>query len=319
MTAAFEPATEPAVADALTMLHDAGATRVPPWMAVTGALAHVRPGSIGATIDWLVAHRDHLEAAYAGGTQGTLGPARMPPEMVYDPDLGGLDRPRDDHRLREKYLFADIDGKMSFTQAAVYAITGIELSPEHAALLDDFGTVNLLVDRRAWPMGATRRVGARTGAYMPAVLTGVAMMGSPVLAGEAAGDCARFLRRAMAAEAEGVPVDQQVAELLARHERVRGFGRPVVGPDERVPVIEAVLRRHGRHDQPQVNLLRRVEAAFMAQKGLGSTAAAWAAAVLGDLGMSPDAVVAVSNYWVSVCVYAQALYSVERGLVGEGR
>jgi hypothetical protein len=55
-----------------------------------------------------------------------------------------------------------------------------------------------------------------------------------------------------------------------------------------------------------------VDDQFHAQKGLRSTSAAWAAAVLTDLGMSPGAVQAVSNYWVAVCVYAQALFSSER-------
>ena len=94
-----------------------------------------------------------------------------------------------------------------------------------------------------------------------------------------------------------------------------GFGRPVVGPDERVPVIEALLRRHGRHDLPFVTLLRATETAFAAQKGLRTTAAAWAAAILFDHGMSPAHVEAVSNFWVSVCVFAQAVYAGERGLV----
>lgn len=34
-----------------------------------------------------------------------------------------------------------------------------------------------------------------------------------------------------------------VAEIVARDERVMGFGRPVVGPDERVPVTLALLSR----------------------------------------------------------------------------
>ena len=40
--------------DALASMFDAGATRVPPWMALVASLASVRPDGIGATIDWLV-------------------------------------------------------------------------------------------------------------------------------------------------------------------------------------------------------------------------------------------------------------------------
>ena len=66
-------------------------------------------------------------------------------------------------------------------------------------------------------------------------------------------------------------------------------------------------------NQPIV-LLREVEGAFAAQRGLRTTAAAWAAAILCDLGLTPDQVEAVSNAWVSVCIYGQAAFSRERGL-----
>jgi citrate synthase len=176
-------------------------------------------------------------------------------------------------------------------------------------MLDELGQANLLVDRRAWPMAVTRRVAARGGGYAAAVVAGTAMLAAPVLAGAAAADCARYLRRV---RADGRPVDDLVAETVARKERVMGFGRPLVGPDERVPIMQATLARYGRDDGPYVTLLHQVEAAFSARKGLRSTSAAWAAAVLTDLGLTPDAVQAVSNYWVAVCIYAQALFSSER-------
>jgi citrate synthase len=181
-------------------------------------------------------------------------------------------------------------------------------------MLDQIGNAALQPDRRAWPMAVTRRVGARGGGYSSAVLAGVAMMGAPMIAGEAAASCARFLHRARAARLEGRAIADLVADALARKERVMGFGRPVVGPDERVPVMADIARRYGRADLPYVSLLREVEAAFVAQKGLRTTAAAWAAAILLDCGMTADGVHAVSNYWVTVAVFAQALYSHERGL-----
>jgi hypothetical protein len=294
---------------ALASVHDAGAVRVPAWLAVVTALAQARPDGVGATIDWLVAHRSELEAAYTGGCTAKLGLPALPEAMQYEPELGFLDRSRDDHALRDRYLFADVVGKQSFYQTAVYAISGVAISSREADMLDELGQANLLVDRRAWPMAVTRRVAARGGGYAAAVVAGTAMLAAPVLAGAAAADCARFLRRAAL---EGQPIATLVADVIARKQRVMGFGRPLVGPDERVPIMEAILRRYGRHDQPYVALLREVDAQFFAQKGLRSTSAAWAAAVLTDLGMSPGAVQAISNYWVTVCVYAQALFSAER-------
>lgn len=308
-------AADPATADALASLYDAGALRVPPWMALTTALASVRPDGLGATIAWLVAHQAELERAYADGGAAPLAVAALPPGMQYQPELGYLDRGRDDHALRERYLFADLVGQKSFSQAAIYAITGKELGPRHAELLDAFATANLLLDRRAWPMAVTRRVAARGGGVGAAVMAGVAMMGSEVVAGAAAADCARFLERCRAATAAGRAVAEVVAEALARREKVRGFGRPAVGPDERVPVIEDLLRRHGRAELPFVTLLRAADDAFAAAKGLRSTAAAWAAAILLDFGLTAPQVHAVSNHWVMAAVFAQAVYADERGVI----
>lgn len=305
---------DPQVSDALITTYDAGQVRVPPWMALVSALASVRPDGIGATIDWLAEHRDALERAYADGRGARLALSELPPEMQYEPELGGLDRARQDHALRERHLFADVVGYRTFFQTAIYAITGIELPPRHAEMLEQMGNVNLQVDRRAWPMAATRRVAARGGGYGASVVAGLAMMGSPVLAGNAAADCARFLRRAQAEVASGGSVAGMVANLLARRERVMGFGRPVVGPDERVPIMEDLLARYSRAHLPFVTLLRLADDAFYQHRGLRSTSAAWAAAVLSDFGMTPEQVHAVSNFWVSVCVYAQAVYAGERGL-----
>lgn len=309
------PFTDEAFTDALATLHDAGAVRVPPWLALVAALGSIRPADIGETIDWLTRHRDALERSYAAGRDNRLGLAQLPATMQYTPELGLLDRPRDDHALRDRYIFADIVDRKSFFQTTVYAITGIELAAADAAMLEQIGNANLQIDRRAWPLAATRRVAARGGGVAAAVVAGTAMMASPVLAGCAAADCARFLRRAQARVDEGGSVAALVAELVARDERVMGFGRPVVGPDERVPVMLALLDRHGRAALPFATLLRQAEAAFLTHKNLRSNAAAWAAAILSDYGMSPEQVHAVCNFWVAVCVSAQAVFSGERGLV----
>lgn len=300
--------------DALASLYDAGAVRVPPWLALVTGLASARPDGFAAAIDWLVANRAALEEAYEAGRAEKLALARLPAELQYTPELGFLDRERRDHALRERYLFADVVGHRTFFQTAVYAMTGLELPARHAAFLEQVGNINLQVDVGAWPLAVTRRVAARGGGYGAAVTAGVAMMTSPVLAGAAAADCAAFLLRVDAAQAEGRLVADVVTDVLARRERVMGFGRPVVPLDERVEAMEALLAEHGRARLPYVTLLREVAAAFLAQKGLRPSAAAMAAAILLDVGLTPGQVHAVCNFWVSVCVYAQAVYAVERGV-----
>jgi hypothetical protein len=306
-----------AAEDALASLYDAGAVRVPPWLALVGGLASARPDGFAATIDWLVANRAALEQAYQAGAAARLRLATLPPAMQYRPELGFLDRGRRDHALRGRYLFADVVGHRTFFQTAVYAMTGLELPARHAAFLEQVGNINLQADVGAWPLAVTRRIAARGGGYAAAVAGGVAMMASPVLAGAAAADCARFLLRVDAAQADGRLVADVVTDVLARRERVMGFGRPIVPIDERVEMMEKLLVQEGRDRQPYVTLLREAAAAFFAQKGLRTSAAAWAAAILLDFGMTPEQVHAVCNFWVSVCVYAQAVYAGERGVLDE--
>lgn len=301
--------------DALATMYDAGATRVPPWLALTSALASIRPDSVDATIEWLQTHREQLGRAHDEGRAARLQLAQVPAEMQYAPELGFLDRTRDDHALRERYLFADMVGRRSFFQTAIYAITGLELGTEDATMLEHIASASLAIDRRAWPLAATRRVAARGGGFAAATVAGQAMMGSSVLAGNAAAGCARFLHRALAVAREGGSVRAMVATIVADGGHVMGFGRPFVGYDERAPIMQALLARRGRDQLPFVTLLREAEAAFASHKGLRSNAAAWAAAILSDFGMSPEQVHAVCHFWVSVCVYAHASFAGERGLV----
>lgn len=295
--------------DVQETVYDAGATRVPPWLAVVSALCSAQPGSMSDTFAWLSAHQAEIEAAYERGRTEPLRVAALQDDLKYATELGGLDRSIEDHWLRGRRIFGELLGRQSFMQIAALSIAGVEISARDGEMLEQFAIACLTVDRNAWPMAATRRVAGHGGGVAAAVVVGAAMMGAPMLAGLAAADCARFLRSAAAQERAGVPVEQTVQTLLEQKRRVMGFGRPVVGPDERSPVLREILRRFDRAEGEHVSLLVRAEQAFFAQRGLKTTAAAWAAAVLTDLGASPEAVHALSNHWVTLCVFAQASYS----------
>lgn len=307
--------SDPALADALANVTDAGMVRVPPHAALAVALAAVRPASIGAAIDWLDAHRETLEQTYTAAQSAPLRAAALRPEMRYTPELGGLDRPKDDNVLRDVYLFADLVRRASFFQAAVYAIAGLEISASDAEMLDRLGVANIVVDPRAWPMAVTRRAAANGGGVAAGLVAGYAMATSPILAGSAAADCARFLREVQARVAAGETIPGIVDGVFTERRRVMGFGRPVAGPDERCPVMESIAVKYGRGDGPFVTILRAVEAEFVRHRGLRTTAAAWAAAIMSDVGCSPDAVNGVSSIYVNLCFLAQAVFSAERGLV----
>jgi hypothetical protein len=115
-------------------------------MALTTALASVRPAGLGATIDWLVAHRAELERAYADGGDAPLALAVLPPACSTSPRSATSTARANDHALRERYLFADLVGRRSFSQAAIYAIAGLELSAAPLRAPRRFGIANLLLD-----------------------------------------------------------------------------------------------------------------------------------------------------------------------------
>ena len=43
--------TDDRLGDALATMYDAGAVRVPPWLALVSALASIRPDDLGTTLD----------------------------------------------------------------------------------------------------------------------------------------------------------------------------------------------------------------------------------------------------------------------------
>lgn len=298
--------------DALENVRAAGAVSVPPWLSVVSALASARPATVGDTIDWLVAHRDALTAADAESRAAPLTMSPLDEDLRYEPELAQLDRARGDHSLRDKHLFADLVGRRSFFQVTVYAITGIELSASDAEMLERIGVANVAADHRAWPLTVTRRVAGHGGDLCASVVAGAAVMASPLIGSTAGAGAARLLRRVEAAVARGESLASVLDAMLARRETLLGFGRPVMGPDERVAPVQEAMRAHGRGDGAQVRLLRDIEAHLVARKGIRSNVAAWVAAVMGDLGFTPDHVHAVTNVYLHVCVLAQAVYSAER-------
>lgn len=301
-------------ADALENLRAAAAVQVPEWLALVSALASVRPGSISETIDWLVQHRATLESTYSESKNAPLVLARLDQDMHYEPELAGLDRPRDDHFLRDKYVFADLVGNKTYFQVIIWAITGVALSKSDAEMLEQIGVANFAADRRVWPLAVTRRVAAHGGDFSSAIVAGHAVMGSPIVGSRATGSLARFMIWAKSEVAKGRSLEAVVDEALSRGEKIKGFGRPVVGPDERVAPVRAIIEKYGREGGSHLVLVQSIEELLQKKRGLQSNVAAWITAVMCDLGFSPDGVHAVTMMYLTPCVFAQAVFSRERGV-----
>jgi hypothetical protein len=304
--------------DALENVRAAANVQVPAWLSLVSALASVRPTSVGATIDWLVEHRASLETAFSEAQAAPLAAARLAPDLRYEPELAGQDRARNDHLLRGRYVFRDLLERRSYFQVVMLAVSGIDFSDEDARLLEQIGVANMVADRRVWPLAVGRRIAAHGGDFVSAHVGATAVMGSRVMGAPAGAGVARFLRRLDAEMAAGKTLDEFMDEVIARREKVLGFGRPVAGPDERVPPVQALIRRAGRDQGTHMTRMRAVEARLARDRGLQTNVGAWVGALGTDLGLTPDGVHALCAMYLSPCVLAQVAFAGEQGSVARG-
>jgi hypothetical protein len=249
--------------------------------------------------------------AQGPGEQGRR-PAPLEPALRFEPELGRVRPDIADHEIRGKLLFRDLLGKKSFFQVAAWAIGGLSLSAADAELLAESGVITQLLDAEIWPLSVARRIAARGAGLGPALVGGVAALCTPRLAGMPVAGFMRFLDRVERDLARGSSLDAVIAAVLETRERVPGIGRPVLGPDERVPQQLSLYARYGRADGPSVRLSREIDRSFFAAKSLRINSAGMHGALLRDLGFSPAAAAALSTLYFIVPVLAHAVFAEER-------
>jgi hypothetical protein len=138
---------------------------------------------------------------------------------------------------------------------------------------------------------------------------------NPRMAVKPVGGFARFLGRVQAELDAGRTLDAVMAEVRERREIVPGLGRPVLGYDERVMQQRRVLQEYGRADGPNVRLAEGIGAWAGEHLGLCLNSAGLQAALLRDLGFTPDASEAFCVLYFVVPTLAHAVYGQERGRV----
>jgi hypothetical protein len=78
------------------------------------------------------------------------------------------------------------------------------------------------------------------------------------------------------------------------------------------------MRRFGRDQGPSIMMARDIDAAIERKKGLKVNSAGYQAALLRDLGFSPDAAAAFCVLYFVVPVLAHAIYPAERRAAAGG-
>jgi Citrate synthase, C-terminal domain len=288
-------------------------TGAPPLLIAVAAVAAMQVGSVGEVARELTERAeaiDRLSAAGAGGAGRR--PAPLEPHLRFAPELGEARPEIADHAIRGRLIFRDMLVDKGFFQVVAWAIGGVDLSASDAELLDRSGVVTQLLDASIWPLALTRRIAAAGGGLGAALIGGAAALCTHRLAGLPVAGHMRFLDRVERDLTRGLSLDAVVEAVLRSGERVPGLGRPVLGPDERVPHQLALYARHGRARGASVRLSMELDRVFFARKHLRLNSAGLHGALMRDLGFSPAAAAALSTLYFLAPVLAHAVFAEER-------
>ena len=281
---------------------------------IAAALASLPESSVRETLAALRAIESKLERlATHGAPELGRRPAKLGPRLEFAPELARVRPEIHDHEIRGKLLFRDLLGRQSFFQVAAWSIAGLELSARDARLLEQLGVNTQLLDPHIWPLAVARRVAAQGAPLARVLVAGVSALFTKNITVQPVAAFMRFLDETEQARQGGKAVGLFIKGELLRGRLIPGFGRPVLGPDERVPHALKLARRYGRAGGASVRLARSVERALRASKGLVINSAGLQAAIMRDMGFSPDGAAAFCAVYFLVPLLAQYAFVAERG------
>jgi hypothetical protein len=299
--------------DALRNAELAAATGAAPAEVIAAALASLPEGSVKDTLAALRRLQPSLTRFAEDGAPGVARrAAKLEPRLELDPELARVRPDLHDHEIRGKRLFCDLVGRKSFFQVAAWSIAGIDLSARDARLLEHLGTNTQLLDPHIWPLAVARRIASHGGPLARSVIGGVSALFTRNITVEPVAAFVRFLDATDAAVKAGRSLDEELDEVLRSGRRVPGFGRPVLGPDERVPHAWRLAKNHRRAGGKSVKLALAVEHTLKSRKGVVMNSAGVQGAIMRDMGFTADAAAAFCGIYFIVPVLAQHAFMVER-------
>jgi citrate synthase len=310
----------PSIRAALQNAELAAATGAAPAELIAAALASLPGGTLPELMEVLRCAQPELERlAVHGAPELARRPAKLGPKLEFEPELARVRPDLRDHEIRGKLLFQDLLGRRSFFQVAAWSIAGVELSALDARLLEQLGVNTQLLDPHIWPLAVARRIASHGGPLARSLIGGVAALFTSNITIEPVGAFMRFLDETQSAVARGESVESFVAAQLRRRRTIAGFGRPVLGPDERVPHALRLAKRHRRGTGESVLLAQAVEGELRRSKGLVINSAGLQGAIMRDMGFLPDAAAAICALYFLVPLLAQHAFVVERRVASRPR
>ena len=291
----------------------AAATGAAPAELIAAALASLRATTVRDAIAALHRLQPTLERlARDGAPELARRPAKLDRRLEFEPELARVRPDLHDHEIRGKRLFRDLVGRRSFFQVAAWSIAGLELTARDARLLEHLGVNTQLLDPHIWPLAVARRIASRRGPLARSFIGGVAALFTPNITIEPVAAFMRFLDEVQFALDGGASVKKFLADQLHRGRRIAGFGRPVLGPDERVPHALRLAKRYRRGTGKSVRLAQTVERELSQSKSLVINSAGLQGAIMRDMGFTPDAAAAFCAIYFVVPLLAQHAFVVER-------
>jgi hypothetical protein len=291
----------------------AAATGAAPGELLAAALASLPVATVPGLMTALRRIQPVLEQlADHGAPDVARRPAKLEARLKLEPELARIRPDLRDHEIRGKLLFRQILGRQSFFQVAAWSIAGVELTALDARLLEQLGVNTQLLDPHIWPLAVARRIAAQGGPLARSLIGGVAALFTSNITIEPVAAFMRFLDEVESALERGGSVESFVAAQLRRGRTIAGFGRPVLGPDERVPHALRLAKRHRRAAGKSVRLAQAVEGELRKSKGLAINSAGLQGAIMRDMGFTPGAASAVCALYFLVPLLAQHAFVVER-------
>jgi hypothetical protein len=214
----------------------------------------------------------HPLDAYAGPIRSRVGGVIGGERAIF--------RGRDLHRdLRD----------IHWVELMLFAVTGRRFSPSEVRVCNAVFTLTSYPDARIWNNRVAALAGTARSTGNLAIAAAEAVSEGAIFGRQIDLRALDFLYHARACCEKGEDLEGFVADYLARHRSIAGFGRPLTAKDERLSPMLAILAEEGRDDGPFVRLAHQVEDILQAGRWrYRMNYAALAAAIYGDLGFTPE-------------------------------
>lgn len=189
--------------------------------------------------------------------------------------------------FRGQDLHVDL-ADMDWMELYVYGITGRRFTQEQIQVLHTLWTYTSYPDARLWNNRVAAVAGTARSTGNLAISSAIAVSEASFYGGRPVIRAIDFLLRTKERLDKGERLAELVKQEMSRHRGIYGYGRPIVGTDERIPHMMALARKMRIADRPYVSLAFEVERVLLEGRWrLHMNFAGLAAALVADMGFTP--------------------------------